>query len=470
MSFETVRRAVLVAAVLWAVGCGPDTNPQAADDAEKACLGGDAGSCEKAVRLLEERCYRREAAACARVATLYLGGKTGRVEKVRAVEAYERGCDAGDVVACNNAGGAYTRSDKAKAEKYRLKACDLGSAEGCSQASQWMLEREDPASKAQSAALAAKAKEIHQKMCAAGDPAGCFGVGIAVRQESEDQAQKYFREAMAIWQKRCDAGDLYGCYRVGIAYGEESGVPIDYERSKRMLGDACDKGHLDSCAELAHLFKSSDDKRDDARAAELFERACVAGIEERMPCREAGFLLVDGGGVPVDKARAVRLLENGCGQGDEWACFKVGAMLMEGDGVPANPARGAELTRAANGLEFRVVEVKRGKSMVDPSLTAYGIPESSLTPTKAEPGQELVFVAMEARRTAEKAHLPVRKMFLVDDGGKLFENHAPGDNAFGDKPLERREYMFKVPAGTRPVKLKFELGGVTIDLPPAKGA
>jgi len=107
---------------------------------------------------------------------------------------------------------------------------------------------------------------------------------------------------------------------------------------------------------------------------------------------------------------------------------------------------------------------------VDPSLTAFGIPESSLTPTKAAAGQELVFVALEARRTAEKARLPVRKMYLIDAAGKLFENHAPGDTRFGDKPLERREYLFKVPLGTRPIKLKLELGGVTLDLPPVKGA
>jgi TPR repeat protein len=470
MSFQKLRRPLLLAVLALLSACRSGEDPKAADDAEKACVAGDAGACETAVRLLEERCYRRETAACARVAKLYLAGRTGRIEKVRAVQAYERGCDAGDGAACNNAGGAYARADLAKAEKYRLKSCDLGYADGCTQAAGLLRDREDPASKAQADALAARAKEIYNKSCAAGDPLGCFGLGMAVRMDSEDRAQQLFREAMTIWQKRCDTGDLYGCYRVGIAYGEESGVPIDYERSKRMLDDACTKGHRDSCAELGHLFKSSDDKSDDARGAELLERACLAGIEERQPCREAGFMFAAGEGVPADKARGIRLLENGCSLGDDWCCFKLGSMLLEGDGVPANPARGAELTESANGLEFRVVEVKRGTSMVDPSLTAFGIPESSLTPTKAAAGQELVFVALEARRTAEKARLPVRKLYLVDAAGRLFENHAPGDTRFGDKPLERREYLFKVPTGTRPIKVKLELGGVTLDLPPVKGA
>ena len=458
--------SALLMAALWTGGCGGDTAAQA-EAAEKACLGGDKEACEKAVALLEQRCYGKDAGACTRVARLYKTGRTGRIEKARAVAAYERGCEAGDVAACDTAGAAYIRRDLAKAEQYRIKACELGSGEGCQLAASFAREREDPASKEKAKQYAERGLSLFTKACTGGDPKGCYGLGNAVRPDDEAQAQKYFREAMAIWQKSCDGGDHYGCYRVAIAYGEETGVGFDPERSRRMLEASCGAAHLDSCAELAHLFKSSDTRADDPRAAELFARACAAGIEERMPCREAGFMLSDGDGAPPDKPRAVKLLDNGCQLGDEWACFKLGTMLVEGDGVPADPARGAELTRSADGLEFRVVEVKRGKKIVDPSLTAFGIPENTLSPTVADRGQDLILVAMEARRTQATARLPVRKVYLVDASGQLFENHTPGDNAFGERPLERREFLFRVPEGARPVKVKLELGAITIALPSA---
>ena len=283
--------------------------------------------------------------------------------------------------------------------------------------------------------------------------------------ESDDKAMPYYRQAMQIWQTACDRGDLYGCYRVGIAYGEETGVRFDPEHSKQLLLMACTKGLLDACAEIAQVYKGSDSKDDDKEAAGLFEKACLAGIEQRMPCREGGFMFAEGDHVPVDKRKAAALFENGCNLGDDWCCFKLGTMLHEGDGVPADPARAADLLRAGNGLQFRAVEVKRAKNMVDPSLTSFGIPESSLTKTAADAGHEFIRVAIEARRTADSARLPVRKLFLVDAAGQRYENHSMGDSPFGIKPLERREYMFKVPIGTKPVSVELELGAIRIGLP-----
>jgi TPR repeat protein len=441
----------------------------AGPEVEKACAAGDRGACGKAAAVWEDRCARRDAAACASLAALHLRGGTGTgaIDKVKAVVAYERGCDAGDAGACNRAAAAWGSKDRSKTDRLRQQACALGSGDGCLNAAGLLRERGD-AEAGRADALLTRAKEIFGKACAAGDPDGCYGMAGAVRRDDEEQAQRYFREAAKIWQPRCDAGDLPACHRLGIAYGEESGVPFDENRARQLLDGACAKGHLPSCTELAHMFRATDAKDDDPRAAELFARSCQAGLEDRLPCREAAFMFAEGEGVAADKRRALPLLENGCNLGDEWCCFKLGSLLVDGDGVPADPRKGAELLQAASGLEFRVVEVKRGTKMVDPGLTAFGIPETSLTPTSAAKGEELILVALEARRTTDTARLPVRKMYLLDAAGKRYENHAPGDSAFGDRPLERREFMFRVPAGMQPVKVKFELGGITLTLPEPK--
>ena len=43
------------------------------------------------------------------------------------------------------------------------------------------------------------------------------------------------------------------------------------------------------------------------------------------------------------------------------------------------------------------------------------------------------------------------------------------DSTWGQSDTFERELVFVVPAGFRPVKVKFELGGLTLDLPPARG-
>jgi TPR repeat protein len=471
MSFERAGRLVSCLALLVIGGChsGP---PPTVDALEKACRTGDAAICQKSIRALDERCYRRETAACMSSAALYLSGRLGSVDKIKAVAAYERGCEAGDGHACKVAGDAYGRKDKAKALSLHQKSCDLNDGEGCAEASadyhDVADQTSDNAAHEKQEALQARAVTLYEAACKGGQPQSCFGLGNIYRMESEDKAMPYYRQAMEIWQKRCDGGDLYGCYRVGIAYGEETGVRFDPEHSKQLLQMSCDKGLLDACAEVAQVYKGSDSKDDDRKAAELFEKACLAGIEQRLPCREGGFMYAEGDGVGMDKRKAAALFENGCNLGDDWCCFKLGTMLSQGDGITADAARAGELLQRGDGLQFRAVEVKRAKKMVDPSLTSYGIPESSLTATAADEGKEFIRVAIEVRRTADTAHLPVRKLFLVDAAGHKYENHSPGDSPFGNKPLERREYMFKVPAGTRPVSLELELGAVRIALPEEK--
>src|SRR5207244_1004352 len=161
----------------------------------------------------------RDAAACAKVADLYIHGKggDGRPNKVKAVAAYERGCDAGDVGACNAGGQAFFRRDRAKAAQLRQNACDLGSGEGLFTGAAIRRDQESVAgAKEKADAAEQRGVEIFTKGCQAGDPEACFGLGAFKQREDESVGQKYYREAMQIWQKRCDTGDVYACHRLGV--------------------------------------------------------------------------------------------------------------------------------------------------------------------------------------------------------------------------------------------------------------
>ena len=456
----------LLLSVLIAAACTPAPG-NAVSEARAACAGADAAGCGRALHTLEESCGAGDAPSCLAAAALYRQGKGGRIDKNRALAALERGCEARDVAACNAAGEGYVLRDRAKAERYRQKACDLGSGEGCLYLSGYVSEGDHTsAAAAKSEALYKRGVELHLKACGTGDAEACFGAGVALGRDDGGRAEHFYGEAVRLWRRRCEGHDDRACYRLGVAYAHEKGVSFDAERARQLLGDACRASVLEACTELGRLYKEKGTPADAPRAADAFEKACLGGLETDVPCRQAAFLLLDGGSVPVDTRRAARLLENGCALDDESCCFKLGTLLNTGDGVPQDRARGSELTRSAEGMELRVVEVKRGTRLADPGLTAFGMPESSVPPTVAEPGQELIVVTVEARRPRDDARLPVRYAYLVDGAGTLYRNHFPGDTPLGAKPLERMGFMFRVPAGVRPLRMKLELGGLVLDLPP----
>ena len=434
-------RAFLPLVVTLAMACRSEA-PSGTSDLERACAGG-------------------AAPACASLAKRHLDAGHGRIDKPKAAAAYARGCEAGDATLCSAAAEAYFWKDRARAEQLRQKACDLGSGEGCLVLSGYRRE----AGAGQDAdRLEARGRSLHTKGCASGDAAACYGLGRLVSRDDSAGAEPHFRAALDLWRRRCDQGDLPACHRLGAAYAEETSPRFDPTRARPLLESTCANSVAESCAELGRLLVASTSAEDRSRGVALLEQDCRQGVEAQQPCREAAFRYVEGDGVPADKRRAAAILQNGCDLDDEWCCFKLGTMLVEGDGVPPDPARGAELTRSAVGLQFRAVDLKRGRTMIDPSLARFGMPESSIPPVTADPGFELILVALEVRRNAPSARLPVRRVFLIDDDGRRFSNHAPGDDPLGGKPLERREYMFQVPAETRPRHLRFELGTVTLDL------
>ncbi len=459
-----VSLAVPAGCGLWACRAASALNAL-----ERECAAGDEAQCQRLVSALDDRCSAKETSACRRLAELQIAGRGGRASKARALQAYERGCQAGDASACADAAEGYLRREPSRAQQLWERACDGGEAGACMQLSSLLRQDQQGASAARGAAVFDRGVRLFEKACERGQAQGCFGLGNSLAiapTPDETRAQKSLMRAAGLWQAACDANDARACYRLGVSYKDGAGVPADEARSLQLLRKGCDLGQAESCDELATEYRSNDRPEDDGEAVRLFEKACAAGCTTGFPCRQAAFLYLDGLGAPVDKKRAARLLEKCCGLEESWCCAKLGTMYGEGDGVSMDRDKAAELLRSSDGLEFRAVAVARSKRAVDPTLTAFGIPAASLDTTDAGPGKEFIVVGVEARRRDEASRLPVRKVWLLDAAGTRYENHSEGDADFGDRPLERRDYLFRVPEGLRPVKIRFELGAITLDLPP----
>lgn len=101
----------------------------------------------------------------------------------------------------------------------------------------------------------------------------------------------------------------------------------------------CDAGSALSCAGAAEMLRqgSGDAPKDEARAYDLFGRACAGG--EPSGCVGQGWLELNGQGTTKDGPKALASFEKACNDATAVGCFGVGVVLRGGFGVPADFAR-----------------------------------------------------------------------------------------------------------------------------------
>jgi len=455
----------LSAALLLLAGAGAacrgGPSPRAAREA--ACAAGEGAACARLAAELEALCSSSEAGACRDLAGHHLAGRTGRVDRLRAVRLYEKACETGEGSACREA--AAFDPETPRAERLLQAGCDLDDAPSCSDLLAELRTAGREPERAE--ALFRTAETLHGEACASGRAEGCMGLGrlyALVAPADEAKAAPFLLEAARMLSERCEGGEAAACLQLAAAHQDGAGVQFDLDRQRSLVERACALGDPRGCAEAAASYTASETPDDDPKAPALYERACLAGVIQRQPCREAGFLYVDGAVVPADKARAARLLERGCALGDAPSCWMAAGMLREGDGVARDPARAAELVDGP-GPDITVVSVERTKQAPDPVAIQLGIDPLEYPPVTAESGQDLILVTFDVRRGPLARALPVRTVWVLDAEGRRHPSVLKGELPFGETDHERREVLFVVPEGARPVRVRFELGALTLDLP-----
>lgn len=178
------------------------------------------------------------------------------------------------------------------------------------------------------------------KRCNAGNYAGCDALGQA-RAEGEVVPEDGL-EAAALYRRGCDAGRPESCALLGSAYVDGSLGCKDLDRATALLSGACEAGAGDGCASLGVLTVQSDK----ARARELFEQGCAL---DAASCQNLAYMLDTGDGVPEDDARAAELYARACDAGTAWSCYDLAFQIDHGEAPGIGADQGPAL--AASRLE-----------------------------------------------------------------------------------------------------------------------
>jgi hypothetical protein len=106
--------------------------------------------------------------------------------------------------------------------------------------------------------------------------------------------------------------------------------------------EKCPGGTVKGCFEAA---LEADKRGDAARAFEMHERVCEAGVGRE--CTLLGSLAWQGRGVSADPARAYTLYMRGCEAGDAAGCFNAAICHRTGACAEKDDARATNLLRRA---------------------------------------------------------------------------------------------------------------------------
>ncbi len=239
--------------------------------------------------------------SCCEVGSEYVASKN-QCMPVRA----ERRCVAGHLDECVAAGRDLETRGEAEAsysaELYRY-ACEEGYAPGCRGLGSLYyrglgLPRDE-----------ARGRVLYEESCAGGDAVGCTTLAKLLLEEGQD------RRAFELLTQACHRGDLEAC----DLYGRRiAGDPTQFAQSAHYLQRACEGGRGGSCRSLVELERGRRGPVAPERERALLELACKASDGEA--CMQLGDAL------KRDPVRAAELFGKACGAGVTVACERVAAL------------------------------------------------------------------------------------------------------------------------------------------------
>jgi uncharacterized protein len=194
-------------------------------------------------------------------------------------------------------------------------------------------------------------------VCKPDNPQDCVAQCEKKSGESCTILGRYYRDvlqpkdpARARWalQQACSLDDFDGCASLGamLLYGE--GGPKEEARAHELFKRACDRGAargcyneattLDPAIKMAGFgFVEAVPEKVGLDVLNLFVRACDGGYWAG--CSAAGSMYMDARGIPVDPPNAAKYRSRACDANFANACSNYGWQLLNGKGVPKDPPR-----------------------------------------------------------------------------------------------------------------------------------
>jgi TPR repeat protein len=144
---------------------------------------------------------------------------------------------------------------------------------------------------------------------------------------------------------RCEGGTGEACAALAKAY-EHGGcrglLPKDLAKAAALYEKACIAGAVSNCEKASEMVYSAEGVAKDAtKATQLLERGCAAGLGNQ--CLLAGIAHGLGEGIPQDVGKAAQLYGAACEHGSGLGCATLGRAHQNGEGVIKDDARAADL-------------------------------------------------------------------------------------------------------------------------------
>ena len=318
----------------------------------------------RAAELQERACEGGDYFGCAGLGYMYAEGEGVHVDKLRAAELFRRACEGGDAIGCYNLAGSYYEGegvvqDRVRAAELVGQACEGGYVVACGRLGNMYYEGEGVPQDL------ARAAEIVERACDGGDFGYCHMLGHRYY-EGEGVAQDRARAA-EFYEIACEGGDAMGCSDLGFSYARGEGVPKDLTRAMNLYERACDSGVAP--AGCYNLYEGEGVPEDFTRAAEVYEQRCDG--TDPTGCYNLGYMHSAGQvagpdaldflrgrsnlafrrsvrqGVRRDLARAAEFFQRACDGGIASGCYQFALLNDDGDGMPRDQALAREAYQRA---------------------------------------------------------------------------------------------------------------------------
>jgi TPR repeat protein len=262
----TAHGAALTPASLPSDACsGIQGNAESVALFDRACDGGDAQGCFEAakgylcgtgvpkdLRKAADRSARscdKDTRGCATAGLIVLAIPDATpAEADRGARMLQRGCDSGDIAACNNLAiaklqGSGIPQDMPGALALFEKLCDKGNVPSCGNAAMIHIAGVGVPRNVD------RGTTMGKTACEKGDATACNALGYAAMMG--DVASPVL--AAHFFEKACSLGQAAACDNLGQLYAGGAGVDVDMVRAERLFRAACDAGNAASCTHLATL-------------------------------------------------------------------------------------------------------------------------------------------------------------------------------------------------------------------------
>jgi TPR repeat protein len=236
---------------------------------------------------------------------------------------------------------------------------------------------------------AVRARELLEQAVAAGGEVSKWAwAGLGDLYRSADATRDPAR-AVEAYETAIELGNVGAMVSLGRMLGAGEGVPVDFERARRLLEDAIAAGSdRDGWAALAALYANAgEENRDLVKAADAYQQAADLGDPWAM--LSLAQMLAQGNGVPVDFARAKALLDQAIATGGDMPQYAWAGMgdlyrfAAEGDRDPAsavaayetaidlgNAAAMVNLARMVGSGDGVAVDFVRAEALLDAAIAA----------------------------------------------------------------------------------------------------